>query len=337
IDEIHTLIGAGKTQGAMDAANILKPALARGELRAIGATTLDEYQKYFEKDKALERRFQIVMADEPGEEDAISILRGLKERYETHHKISITDEAVVAAVQLSSRYITDRFLPDKAIDLIDEAAAKLRLEMNSMPEELDEVERKIRQLEIEREAMKREEDKIKLERINKDLANLEEQRSGLKAKWESERDVMSGIQVAKEEIEKLKSDSSRAEREGNYSLAAEIRYGKLPEVQAQLEAGMARLAEMQEQGKLMMKEEVDGEDIAEIVSKWTGIPVTRMLQSEREKLVHLEDELKKRVVGQDEAVEAVSNAIRLSRTGLSNERKPIGSFLFLGTTGVGKT
>ena len=337
IDEIHTLIGAGKTQGAMDAANILKPALARGELRAIGATTLDEYQKYFEKDKALERRFQIVFADEPSEEDAISILRGLKERYETHHKISITDEAVVAAVQLSTRYITDRFLPDKAIDLIDEAAAKLRLEMNSMPEELDEVERKIRQLEIEREAMKREEDKIKLDRINNELANLEEQRSSFKAKWESEREVMTTIQQAKEEIERLKLESARAEREGNYSLAAEIRYGKLPEVQNKLEEGMSKLAEMQEHGKLMMKEEVDAEDIADIVSKWTGIPVTRMLQSEREKLIHLEAELQKRVVGQDEAVEAVSNAIRLSRTGLSNENRPIGSFLFLGTTGVGKT
>ncbi|MBK8700621.1 MAG: ATP-dependent chaperone ClpB [Saprospiraceae bacterium] len=337
IDEIHTLIGAGKSQGAMDAANILKPALARGELRAIGATTLDEYQKYFEKDKALERRFQIVMADEPSEEDAISILRGLKERYETHHKISITDEAVVAAVQLSTRYITDRFLPDKAIDLIDEAAARLRLEMNSMPEELDEVERKIRQLEIEREAMKREEDKIKVERINGELANLEEHRNALKAKWESERSVMHTIQQAKEEIEKLKLESARAEREGNYSLAAEIRYGKLPELQQNLESGMVKLTEMQDKGKLMMKEEVDSEDIAEIVSKWTGIPVTRMLQSEKEKLIHLEDELTKRVVGQEEAVEAVANAIRMSRTGLSNERRPIGSFLFLGTTGVGKT
>jgi ATP-dependent Clp protease ATP-binding subunit ClpB len=337
IDEIHTLVGAGKGQGAMDAANILKPALARGELRAIGATTLDEYQKYFEKDKALERRFQMVVADEPSEEDAISILRGLKERYETHHKINITDEAIVAAVQLSSRYITDRFLPDKAIDLIDEAAAKLRLEMNSMPEELDEVERKIRQLEIEREAMRREEDKAKVERINEELANLEETRNGLKAKWESERNIMASIQQAKEDLEKLKNDSARAEREGNYSLAAEIRYGKLPEVQLQLETHTKKLVEMQQNGKMMMKEEVDGEDIAEIISKWTGIPVTRMLQSEKEKLLNLEDELKQRVVGQTEAVEAVSNAIRLSRTGLSNENKPIGSFLFLGTTGVGKT
>jgi ATP-dependent Clp protease ATP-binding subunit ClpB len=337
IDEIHTLIGAGKGQGAMDAANILKPALARGELRAIGATTLDEYQKYFEKDKALERRFQIVMADEPSEEDAISILRGLKEKYETHHKINITDEAVVAAVQLSSRYITARFLPDKAIDLIDEAAARLRLEMNSMPEELDEVERKIRQLEIEREAMRREEDKAKVDRINVELANLEETRNAFKAKWESERNVMNNIQQAKEELEKLKLDSARAEREGNYSLAAEIRYGKLPEVQQKLDNSYEKLTEMQAQGKLMMKEEVDGEDIAAIVSKWTGIPVTKMLQSEKEKLIHLEEQLEKRVVGQDEAVGAVANAIRLSRTGLSNENRPIGSFLFLGTTGVGKT
>jgi ATP-dependent Clp protease ATP-binding subunit ClpB len=337
IDEIHTLIGAGKSQGAMDAANILKPALARGELRAIGATTLDEYQKYFEKDKALERRFQIVMADEPSEEDAISILRGLKERYETHHKISITDEAIVAAVQLSSRYITARFLPDKAIDLIDEAAAKLRLEMNSMPAELDEVERKIRQLEIEREAMKREEDKIKVDRINEELANLGEIKNGLKAKWESERNVMISIQKAKEDLEKLKNDGARAEREGNYSLAAEIRYGSIPQVQAQLDENSAKLASMQALGKLMMKEEVDGEDIAEIVSKWTGIPVKRMLESEKEKLIHLETQLENRVVGQQEAVEAVANAIRLSRTGLANENRPIGSFLFLGTTGVGKT
>lgn len=337
IDEIHTLVGAGKTSGAMDAANILKPALARGELRAIGATTLDEYQKYFEKDKALERRFQIVMADEPSEEDAISILRGLKERYETHHKINITDEAVVAAVQLSQRYITERFLPDKAIDLIDEAAARLRLEMNSMPEELDEVERKIRQLEIEREAMKREEDKVKVEKINEELANLEDIRNNLKAKWETERNVVLAIQNSKEELEKLKMESARAEREGNYSLAAEIRYGKLPVVHQKLEESQAKLTEMQTKGKMIMKEEVDGEDIAEIVSKWTGIPVTRMLQSEQEKLIHLEEQLEKRVVGQKEAVEAVSNAIRLSRTGLANENRPVGSFLFLGTTGVGKT
>ncbi len=337
IDEIHTLIGAGKTQGAMDAANILKPALARGELRAIGATTLDEYQKYFEKDKALERRFQMVMVDEPSQEDAISILRGLKERYEAHHKINITDDAIVAAVQLSARYITDRRLPDKAIDLIDEAAAKLRLEMNSMPEELDEVERKIRQLEIEREAMKREKDKAKVEQINQELANLEEKRNELRARWEAEREVVLGVQKAKEELEQLKLEGNRAEREGNFSLAAEIRYGRIPEVQKRLDELSRRLQKMQEEGKLLVKEEVDAEDIAEIVSKWTGIPVTRMLQSEREKLLHLEEELHKRVVGQDEAVEAVADAIRRSRTGLGSEKRPIGSFLFLGTTGVGKT
>jgi len=337
IDEIHTLVGAGKSQGAMDAANILKPALARGELRAIGATTLAEYQKYFEKDKALERRFQMVMVNEPNEEDAISILRGLKERYETHHKIAIRDEAIVAAVQLSTRYITDRFLPDKAIDLIDEAAARLRLEMNSMPEELDEVERKIRQLEIEREAMKREGDQGKINQINEELANLEETRNGLRAQWESEREVVLGIQQAKEEVEQLKHAGDRAEREGNFSEAAEIRYGRIPEVQARLGQFNQDLIRMQEQGKQLVKEEVDAEDIAEIVAKWTGIPVTRMLQSEREKLLHLEEELHKRVVGQDEAVEAVSDAIRRSRTGLGNENRPIGSFLFLGTTGVGKT
>ncbi|MCO6489146.1 MAG: ATP-dependent chaperone ClpB [Phaeodactylibacter sp.] len=337
IDEIHTLIGAGKTQGAMDAANILKPALARGELRAIGATTLNEYQKYFENDKALERRFQTVLVEEPGVEDAISILRGLKERYETHHKINIKDDAVVAAVQLSHRYITSRFLPDKAIDLIDEAAAKLRLEMNSMPEELDEVERKIRQLEIEREAMKRENDKVKISLIDEELANLEEQRNALRAKWESEREVVLGVQKAKEELERLKVESARAEREGNYTEAAEIRYGRAPEVQKQLDNYMNRLHEMQSDTKMLVKEEVDAEDIAEIVSRWTGIPVTRMLQSEREKLLHLEEDLHKRVVGQDEAVEAVADAIRRSRTGLSNVKRPVGSFLFLGTTGVGKT
>lgn len=337
IDEIHTLVGAGKSQGAMDAANILKPALARGELRAIGATTLDEYQKYFEKDKALERRFQSVMVNEPSEEDAISILRGLKERYETHHKINITDDAVVAAVQFSSRYITDRQLPDKAIDLIDEAAAKLRLEMNSMPEELDEVERKIRQLEIEREALKREEDKVKLPKIHEDLSILEEKRTALRAKWESERALVLSIQQAKESLEQLKNEGIRAEREGNFSLAAEIRYGKIPEIQTQLKVAQEKMIQMQESGKLLVKEEVDAEDIAEIVSKWTGIPVTRMLQSEREKLIDLETHLHKRVVGQDEAVEAVANAIRLSRTGLANDKRPIGSFLFLGTTGVGKT
>lgn len=337
IDEIHTLVGAGKTQGAMDAANILKPALARGDLRAIGATTLAEYQKYFESDKALERRFQNILVSEPNEEDAISILRGLKERYETHHKINIKDDAIVAAVQLSNRYITDRFLPDKAIDLVDEAAARLRLEMNSMPEELDEIERKIRQLEIEREAMKRENDEIKIGRINEELANLEETRNGLKAQWESEREVVLGIQKAKEEIEQLKQSANRAEREGNFSEVAEIRYGRIPEVQGQLAEYNERLLQMQEGGKLLVKEEVDAEDIAEIVSKWTGIPVTRMLKSEREKLLILEEELHQRVVGQDEAVEAVADAIRRSRTGLSNEKRPIGSFLFLGTTGVGKT
>ena len=337
IDEIHTLVGAGKGQGAMDAANILKPALARGELRAIGATTLAEYQKYFEADKALERRFQQVNVAEPSEEDAISILRGLKERYETHHKINILDEAVVAAVQLSERYISDRFLPDKAIDLIDEAAARLRLEMNSMPEELDEVERKIRQLEIEREAVKRENDDLKLERIAGDLANLEDRRNELRAQWESEREVVLGIQQSKERIEQLKNDAKQAERSGNFSRVAEIRYGLIPEVEEEHKGFTARLTEMQTNAKMLVKEEVDSEDIAEIVARWTGIPVTRMLQSEREKLLKLEDELHARVVGQDEAVEAVADAIRLNRTGLSNQDKPIGSFLFLGTTGVGKT
>ncbi|NET34356.1 MAG: ATP-dependent chaperone ClpB [Cyanothece sp. SIO1E1] len=337
IDEIHTLVGAGKTQGAMDAANILKPALARGELRAIGATTLNEYQKYFEKDKALERRFQNVYVSEPNEEDAISILRGLKERYETHHKINIKDDAIVAAVQLSSRYISDRFLPDKAIDLVDEAAARLRLEMNSMPESLDEIERKIRQLEIEREAMKREKDDTKLNKLQEDLANLEENRNALRAQWESEREVVLGLQQAKQEIEQLKQEAKRLEREGDFSQVAEIRYGRIPEVEERLQDFNQRVQEMQSTGKQLVKEEVEAEDIAEIVAKWTGIPVTRMLQSEREKLLQLEDELHKRVIGQEEAVEAVSDAIRLSRTGLGNEKRPIGSFLFLGTTGVGKT
>lgn len=337
IDEIHTLVGAGQGQGAMDAANILKPALARGELRAIGATTLKEYQKYFENDKALERRFQTVWVGEPGVEDAISILRGLKERYETHHKINIKDDAVVAAVQLSHRYITDRQLPDKAIDLVDEAAAKLRLEMNSMPEELDEVERRIRQLEIEREAMRREKAEDKISLINESLANLEEERNALRAQWENEREVVLGIQQAKEQLERLKMEGARAEREGNYTEAAEIRYGRTPEVQQQLNEYTQRLQHMQADSKLLVKEEVDAEDIAEIVSRWTGVPVTRMMQSEREKLLELESDLHKRVVGQDEAVEAVADAIRRSRTGLSNEKRPIGSFLFLGTTGVGKT
>ncbi|NJB86866.1 ATP-dependent Clp protease ATP-binding subunit ClpB [Lewinella marina] len=337
IDEIHTLVGAGKGQGAMDAANILKPALARGELRAIGATTLAEYQKYFESDKALERRFQQVTVDEPSEEDAISILRGLKERYETHHKINILDEAVVAAVQLSERYITDRFLPDKAIDLIDEAAARLRLEMNSMPEELDELERRIRQLEIEREAVKRENDVTKTDRIKQDLANLEERRNELRAQWESEREVVLGIQGAKQRIEELKNEAMRLERSGEYSKVAEIRYGQIPQAEAELQEYTGRLSEMQTKAKMLVKEEVDSEDIAEIVARWTGIPVTRMLQSEREKLLLLEDELHRRVIGQDEAVEAVADSIRLNRTGLSNQDRPIGSFLFLGTTGVGKT
>ena len=337
IDEIHTLVGAGKTQGAMDAANILKPALARGELRAIGATTLNEYQKYFEKDKALERRFQNVYVSEPNEEDAISILRGLKERYETHHKINIKDDAIVAAVQLSSRYISDRFLPDKAIDLVDEAAARLRLEMNSMPESLDEIERKIRQLEIEREAMKREKDDTKLNKLQEDLANLEENRNALRAQWESEREVVLGLQQAKQEIEQLKQEAKRLEREGDFSQVAEIRYGRIPEVEERLQDFNQRVQDTQSTGKQLVKEEVEAEDIAEIVAKWTGIPVTRMLQSEREKLLQLEDELHKRVIGQEEAVEAVSDAIRLSRTGLGNEKRPIGSFLFLGTTGVGKT
>ncbi len=337
IDEIHTLVGAGKGQGAMDAANILKPALARGELRAIGATTLAEYQKYFEADKALERRFQQVLVDEPSEEDAISILRGLKERYETHHKINILDEAVVAAVQLSERYISDRFLPDKAIDLIDEAAARLRLEMNSMPEELDQIERQIRQFEIEREAVKRENDESKLTRIAGDLANLEERRNALRAQWESEREVVLGIQQAKERIENLKNDAKQAERSGDFSRVAEIRYGLIPEVEQELAGFNDRLVDMQTNAKMLVKEEVDSEDIAEIVARWTGIPVTRMLQSEREKLLTLEDELHGRIVGQEEAVEAVADAIRLSRTGLSNQDRPVGSFLFLGTTGVGKT
>jgi ATP-dependent Clp protease ATP-binding subunit ClpB len=337
IDEIHTLVGAGKGAGAMDAANILKPALARGELRAIGATTLAEYQKFFETDKALERRFQKVQVNEPNEEDAISILRGLKERYETHHKINILDEAVVAAVQLSERYITDRFLPDKAIDLIDEAAARLRLEMNSMPAELDEAERKIRQLEIEREAVKRENDKTKLDRLAAEIANLGEHRNAFRAQWESEREVVLGLQQAKERIEQLKNEAKQSERSGDFSRVAEIRYGLIPEVEQKLKGFQSRLVDMQTNAKMLVKEEVDAEDIAEIVARWTGIPITRMLQSDREKLLVLEEELHQRVIGQDEAVESVADAIRLSRTGLSSQDKPIGSFLFLGTTGVGKT
>ena len=337
IDEIHTLVGAGKSSGAMDAANILKPALARGDLRAIGATTLDEYQKYFESDKALERRFQQVLVEEPGEEDAVSILRGLKDRYEAHHKINIKDEAIVAAVQLSSRYISDRFLPDKAIDLIDEAAARLRLEMNSMPEELDEVERKIRQLEIEREAIKREADEQKLDQIKNELANLEERRISLRQQWEDERGQVLGFQKAKAELEELKNLSARAEREGDFSKAAELRYGRIPSLEASITEQQKALTHRQANSKMLVREEVLAEDIAQIVSKWTGVPVTRMLKSEKEKLIHLETELHQRVVGQEEAIIAVSDAIRRSRTGLGDEKKPVGSFLFLGSTGVGKT
>ncbi len=335
IDEIHTLVGAGGGDGAMDAANILKPALARGELRAIGATTLNEYQKFFEKDKALERRFQKVMIDEPSVEDAVSILRGLKDRYETYHHVRIKDEAIIAAVELSHRYITDRFLPDKAIDLIDESAAKLRLEMNSMPEELDKLERQIRQLEIEREAIKREDDAVKLKELNTEIANLSVERDTYKAKWQQEKEIVEKIQNAKAEIEQLKLSAEKAEREGDYGRVAEIRYGKVQEQEKIAEDLTKELDTSSE--KRMLKEEVDAEDIAENVAKATGIPVTKMLQSEREKLLLLEDELHKRVVGQDEAIEAVSDAIRRSRAGLQDPKKPIGSFIFLGTTGVGKT
>ncbi len=337
IDEIHTLVGAGKGDGAMDAANILKPALARGELRAIGATTLNEYQKYFEKDKALERRFQTVLVDEPAEDDAISILRGLKERYETHHKVRIKDEAIIGAVQLSQRYITDRFLPDKAIDLIDEAAAKLRMQINSMPVELDEVERKLRQLEIEQEAIKRENDEKKLDELKKQLADLREKRDGLKAKWESEKEVVEGIQQEKKRIEELKLEADQAERSGDLGRVAEIRYGKISEAEQHLKTLEEQWSEMDTSGSRMIKEEVDAEDIAEVVAKWTGVPVTKMLQSEAEKLLHLENELHKRVVSQDEAIEAVADAVRRSRSGLQDANRPIGSFIFLGTTGVGKT
>ncbi|MFY7879808.1 MAG: ATP-dependent chaperone ClpB [Lacibacter sp.] len=335
IDEIHTLVGAGGGEGAMDAANILKPALARGELRAIGATTLNEYQKYFEKDKALERRFQKVMIDEPSPEDAISILRGLKDRYETHHHVRIKDEAIIAAVELSSRYITDRFLPDKAIDLIDESAAKLRLEMNSMPEDLDKLERQIRQLEIEREAIKRENDEIKLKELNTEIANLSVERDTLMSKWRAEKEIVEKVQQAKAEIENLKLQAERAEREGNYGLVAEIRYGKIKIQEEQIAQSTAQLSNTGE--KRLLKEEVDAEDIAENIAKMTGIPVAKMMQSEREKLLHLEEELHQRVIGQDEAIIAVADAIRRSRAGLSDPRKPIGSFIFLGTTGVGKT
>lgn len=336
IDEIHTLVGAGATEGAMDAANIIKPELARGELRAIGATTLNEYQKYFEKDKALERRFQKVMVDEPSVEDAISILRGLKERYETHHKVKIKDEAIIASVTLSNRYISDRFLPDKAIDLVDEAAAKLRLEMDSLPEALDEIERKIMQLEIEVEAIKRENDEKKLNELKEQLANLQEERNELKAKWQSEKEVVEKIQDEKRKIESYKLEAEQAEREGNYGKVAEIRYGKIKEAEQAIKNFEKQLASISPDNR-MLKEEVDAEDIAAIVSKWTGIPVTRMLEGEKEKLLHLEDRLRERVKGQDEAIIAVSDAIRRSRAGLQDERKPIGSFLFLGTTGVGKT
>ena len=337
IDEIHTLVGAGGGDGAMDAANILKPALARGELRAIGATTLAEYQKFFEKDKALERRFQKVMIDEPTKEDAISILRGLKERYETHHHVRIKDEAIIAAVELSSRYITDRFLPDKAIDLIDESAAKLRLEMNSMPEELDTLMRQIRQLEIEREAIKRENNPDQLKALNIEISNLTVQQDTLKAKWTSEKEIVDRVQKAKSEIEKLKQEAEVAERNGDYGKVAEIRYGKVKEQEANLENYTKELNELGANEKRLMKEEVDAEDIAENVAKATGIPVSKMMQSEREKLLNLEEELHRRVIGQEEAITAVSDAIRRSRAGLQDPKKPIGSFIFLGTTGVGKT
>lgn len=338
IDEIHTLVGAGGGgEGAMDAANILKPALARGELRAIGATTLNEYQKYFEKDKALERRFQKVLVDEPSPEDAVSILRGLKDRYESHHQVRIKDEAILAAVELSHRYITDRFLPDKAIDLIDESAAKLKLEMNSMPEELDELERKIRQLEIEREAIKRENDEDKLKQLSQEISLLNVERDTLKAKWLEEKEIVDKINHAKSSVEHFKQEAERAEREGDYGKVAEIRYGKIKEEEAKVEDLSRQLNEMDNQHKRLLKEEVDAEDIAENVAKATGIPVQRMLQSEREKLLNLEDELHKRVIGQEEAITAVADAIRRGRAGLQDPRKPIGSFIFLGTTGVGKT
>jgi ATP-dependent Clp protease ATP-binding subunit ClpB len=337
IDEIHTLVGAGGGEGAMDAANILKPALARGELRAIGATTLNEYQKFFEKDKALERRFQKVMVDEPDIEDAISILRGLKDRYETHHHVRIKDEAIIAAVELSSRYITDRFLPDKAIDLIDESAAKLRLEMNSMPEELDELERRIRQLEIEREAIKRENDDDKLKELNTHIANLAVEKDTLKAKWQEEKELVEKIQNAKADIENLKLKAEQAEREGDYGKVAEIRYGKIKDQEAIVNNLTTELNQLSLHSKRMMKEDVDAEDIAESVAKSTGIPVSKMLQSDREKLLNLEEELHNRVVGQDEAITAVADAVRRSRAGLHDPKKPIGSFIFLGTTGVGKT
>lgn len=336
IDEIHTLVGAGKGEGAMDAANILKPALARGELRSIGATTLDEYQKYFEKDKALERRFQTVMVNEPDTLSSISILRGLKERYENHHQVRIKDEAIIAAVELSNRYITERFLPDKAIDLMDEAAAKLRMERDSLPEELDEIERRLKQLEIEREAIKREKDEAKLAQLNKEIAELKEQETSYKAKWQSEKELVNKIQQNKQEIEQLKFEADKAEREGDYGRVAEIRYGKLKALEDEIRTIQDDLKHKQGDSALI-KEEVTAEDIADVVSRWTGIPVNKMLQSEREKLLHLEDELHHRVIGQEEAIEAVADAVRRSRAGLQDPRRPIGSFIFLGTTGVGKT
>ena len=336
IDEIHTLVGAGKGEGAMDAANILKPALARGELRSIGATTLDEYQKFFEKDKALERRFQTVMVDEPDTAASISILRGLKERYENHHHVRIQDDAIIAAVELSSRYITDRFLPDKAIDLMDEAAAKLRMERDSLPEELDELTRRLKQLEIEREAIKREGDSDKLQTLNKEIADLQEQEKTFRSKWEGERALVNKIQQDKQEMEQLKFEAEKAEREGNYGRVAEIRYGKLQQLEQDIKKIQDELHQTQG-AEAMVKEEVTADDIADVVSRWTGIPVSRMLQSEREKLLHLEEELHKRVIGQDEAIQAVSDAVRRSRAGLQDPKRPIGSFIFLGTTGVGKT
>ena len=336
IDEIHTLVGAGGGEGAMDAANILKPALARGELRSIGATTLNEYQKYFEKDKALERRFQTVMVDEPDELSAISILRGLKERYENHHKVRIQDDACIAAVKLSERYISDRFLPDKAIDLMDEAAAKLRMERDSVPEELDEITRKLKQLEIEREAIKRENDQPKIEQLDKEIAELRDQEKTFRAKWESEKALVNKIQQDKQQMEQLKFEAERAEREGNYERVAEIRYSSLPNLENDIKSIQTQLRSTQD-GKAMIREEVTADDIAEVVSRWTGIPVTRMMQSEREKLLHLEEELHKRVIGQEEAITAVSDAVRRSRAGLQDPKRPIASFIFLGTTGVGKT
>ncbi|MBN1821873.1 MAG: ATP-dependent chaperone ClpB [Prolixibacteraceae bacterium] len=336
IDEIHTLVGAGKGEGAMDAANILKPALARGELRAIGATTLNEYQKYFEKDKALERRFQVVHVEEPDSLSAISILRGLKERYENHHKVRIKDNAIIASVELSQRYITDRFLPDKAIDLMDEAAAKLRLEMDSVPEELDEIERKIKQLEIEREAIKREKDNLKLELLSREIADLKEEEAKYRTKWQSEKNIIDSIQKIKIEMEEIKLEANEAERQGNYGKVAELRYGRLKEAEQEIGKLNIELQKIQETDS-MIKEEVDAGDIADVVSRWTGIPVSKMLQSEREKLLHIEEELHRRVVGQDEAITAIADAVRRSRAGLQDEKRPIGSFIFLGTTGVGKT